>query len=447
MRKVLFIPCLLVLFPTLQHPWTIQTQSEEVFARQPEHVQTFLLHTSILDQFTGSLCDAITGRSDGQRILEMLEQAGLFIVPLDDERRWYRYHHLFADILYRHLCQASPSLLPELHQRASEWYEHHEMVSKAVEHALAAKDFTRAMCLTERQADSMWMRGDLPTLLEWLQALPDDLVRSRPRLCLFYGWAFYTLGQVDAAMPYLQAAECALNAHIDSALVDAPVHVLEAAGQNASPEHTGLQSMRAVVHASIAIMQGDNARTIEHGHYALAQLSEETSPWRGVITLGLGFAYQAAGDVVAASRAINEASRISRRAGNDYTRFFALSTLAQLQVGRDEFRAYHAFHNRTLPFLVILPSLLALVSAVLLLWIRPASVLLWSAVLVVVLDLAVLISTAAWQAPLHEKLDRKGFSTEVIDTLVKSNWIRTALWTINALLLLGMTATALLAAR
>jgi len=306
--------------------------SEEVFARQPEHVQTFLLHTSMLDQFTGSLCDAITGRSDGQRILEMLEQAGLFIVPLDDERHWYRYHHLFADILYRHLCQASPSLLPELHRRASEWYEHHEMVSKAVEHALAARDFTRAMCLTERQADSMWMRGDLPTLLEWLQALPDDLVRSQPRLCLFYGWAFYTLGQVDAAMPYLQAAECALNASIDSALVDAPVHALEAAGQNASPEHAGLQSMRAVVHASIAIMQGDSARTIEHGHYALAQLSEETSPWRGVITLGLGFAYQAAGDVVAASRAINEASRISRRAGNDYTRLFALSTLAQLQV-------------------------------------------------------------------------------------------------------------------
>ena len=154
--------------------------SEEVFARQPEHVQTFLLHTSMLDQLTGSLCDAITGQSDGQRILEMLEQAGLFIVPLDDERRGYRYHHLFADILYRQLCQASPSLLPELHRRASEWYEYHEMVSKAVEHALAARDFTRAMCLTERQADLMWMRGDLPTLLEWLQALPDDLCGLNP---------------------------------------------------------------------------------------------------------------------------------------------------------------------------------------------------------------------------------------------------------------------------
>src|SRR6266849_3327123 len=135
------------------------------------------------------------------------------------------------------------------------------MVSKAVEHALAARDFTRAMCLTDRQADSMWLRGDLPALLEESQALPDDLVRSQPRLCLFYDWAFYTLGQVDAAMPYLQAAECALNASIDSALVDAPVHALEAAGQNASPEHAGLQSMRDVVHASIAIMQGDSART------------------------------------------------------------------------------------------------------------------------------------------------------------------------------------------
>src|SRR5258708_20271164 len=123
------------------------------------------------------------------------------------------------------------------------------------------------MCLTERQADSMWMRGDLPTLLEWLQALPADLVRSQPRLCLFYGWAFYTLGQVDAAMPYLQAAECALNASIDSALVDTPVHALEAASQNPSPEHAALQSMRAVVHARLANLPADTPRTIQHSHY------------------------------------------------------------------------------------------------------------------------------------------------------------------------------------
>jgi LuxR family maltose regulon positive regulatory protein len=306
--------------------------SEEVFSRQPEHLQAFLLHTSILDHLTGSLCDAVTGRSDSQSILEMLEQAGIFIVPLDDERCWYRYHQLFAGILYQRLCQASPSLPPELHRRASEWYEHHEMVSKAIEHALAAGDFTRAMCLTEQQADSMWMRGDLPTLLEWLQALPGDLVRSRPKLCLFYAWAFYTIGQVDAAMPYLQAAERELNARIDNAQMNAAVQPLETPGKHTSPEHTELQSMLAVVRASMAIMQGDTTRTIEHAQSALAQTSEETSPWRGVMTLGLGFTYQSAGDMVAASRAIHEASRISRYAGNDYTRLFALSTLAQLQV-------------------------------------------------------------------------------------------------------------------
>src|SRR5260221_12941844 len=115
------------------------------------------------------------------------------------------------------------------------------------------------------------MRGRLSSLLAWLHPLPEQLVRPDPGLCSFYGWAFYTLGQVDAAMPYLQAAECALNASIDSALVDTPVHALEAASQNASQEHAGPQSMRAVVHASLAIMQGDSARTIEHGHYALAQ--------------------------------------------------------------------------------------------------------------------------------------------------------------------------------
>jgi len=133
-------------------------------------------------------------------------------------------------------------------------------------------------------------------------------------------------------MPYLQAAECELNARIDNALVDAAVQAPETTGQNTSPEHAGLRRMFAVVRASMAIMQGDTALTIERAQNALAQISEETSPWRGVMTLGLGFAYQSAGDVVAASRAIQEASRISRYAGNDYTRLFALSTLAQLQV-------------------------------------------------------------------------------------------------------------------
>jgi len=112
------------------------------------------------------------------------------------------------------------------------------------------------------------------------------------------------------------------------------------------------------------------------------------------------------------------------------------------RVGRQEFPAYHAAHNRRLPVFVILPSLLAFASAVVLFWIRPASVPLWSVALVVALDLAVLVSTVAWQAPLHARLDREGFSAEVISTLVRSNWIRTVLWTINALFLLGLAAMA-----
>lgn len=116
-------------------------------------------------------------------------------------------------------------------------------------------------------------------------------------------------------------------------------------------------------------------------------------------------------------------------------------------VGRSEFPSYHAAHNRSLPFFVILPSVLALGSAVVLFWIRPAGIPLWSVALVVALDLAILVSTAVWQAPLHARLDREGFSAKVISILVQSNWIRTILWTINALLLLSMTATALFAVK
>ncbi len=117
------------------------------------------------------------------------------------------------------------------------------------------------------------------------------------------------------------------------------------------------------------------------------------------------------------------------------------------RVGRNEFPSYHAAHNRSLPFFVILPSVLAFGSAVVLFWIRPAGIPLWSVALVVALDLAVLVSTAAWQAPLHARLDREGFSAEVISTLVRSNWIRTVVWTMNALLLLGLTAMALFAVK
>jgi LuxR family maltose regulon positive regulatory protein len=153
---------------------------EEVLQRQPDSIQTFLLQTATLDRLTDPLCDAITGQDNGQEMLERLERANLFIVRLDNERRWYRYHHLFADLLRQRLHQAQPDLALTLHRRASEWSEQNGRMAAAIDHALSAGDFERAAHLIEQIAEATLMRSEVATFLSWVEALPDELVRVRP---------------------------------------------------------------------------------------------------------------------------------------------------------------------------------------------------------------------------------------------------------------------------
>ena len=134
---------------TGSHRFVLDYLVEEVLQRQPEHVRSFLLQTAILDRLSGSLCDAVTGREDGRGMLETLERGNLFVVPLDDQRQWYRYHHLFADVLQAHLLEEQPDQVSTLHRRASEWYEQNGLPSDAIRHALAAEDFERAADLIE----------------------------------------------------------------------------------------------------------------------------------------------------------------------------------------------------------------------------------------------------------------------------------------------------------
>src|SRR5215213_3964045 len=146
--------------------------AEEVLERQPGQVREFLLETSIAEHLTGALCDALTGRDDGQQMLERLERENLFVIALDDERRWYRYHHLFADVLRSRLQQEQPERIRELHRRAAAFYERNGWTSEAIRHALAAQEHDRAADLVEDVARKMWNRGEVVTLLGWLEALP-----------------------------------------------------------------------------------------------------------------------------------------------------------------------------------------------------------------------------------------------------------------------------------
>jgi len=172
------------------HRYILDYLVEEVLGRQPDDVQSFLVKTSVLERLTGPLCEAVTGQSGGQNMLERLERANLFLVPLDDERRWYRYHHLFVELLRARLQQSQPGSLPLLHSYAAEWYERNGQVVEAVSHALAALDFERAVPLIESSAIGLLSRGETTTLLSWVRALPEEIVFDRPVLCVICAWIF-----------------------------------------------------------------------------------------------------------------------------------------------------------------------------------------------------------------------------------------------------------------
>src|SRR5438105_675409 len=170
---------------------------EEVLKRQPDQIRQFLLQTSVLDRLNGMLCDAVTGQDSGpgNGMLEALERANLFVVPLDDRRRWYRYHHLFADVLHARLLVEQPEKVPELHRRASAWYERNGEMSEAIRHALAAGEFSKAADLIELAAPGLRRDRQEAALLGWLAALPDELLRCRPVLSNVFA------GELHPAVP------------------------------------------------------------------------------------------------------------------------------------------------------------------------------------------------------------------------------------------------------
>jgi LuxR family maltose regulon positive regulatory protein len=184
---------------------------EEVLRLQPERTRTYLLQTSILERLSGPLCDATTGYEDGQQMLEGLDQANLFLIPLDNRRRWYRYHHLFADMLRHCLRLTQPQRVAELHRRAAEWHENHGFVEDAIRHALAAGDTEWAARLVEQNTATVVMRSEGAKLMRWLEALPEELVRSRPRLSVAYAIAALFGGRLDAVEPLLRDAERTLG--------------------------------------------------------------------------------------------------------------------------------------------------------------------------------------------------------------------------------------------
>ena len=190
---------------------------EEVLQRQPDRVQAFLLQTSILGRLSGPLCDAVTGQGGGKAMLEALDRGNLFLVPLDDRRRWYRYHHLFADVLQARLLDEQADQVPGLHRRASEWYQQNGEPSAAIGHALAAEDFGRAADLVELAIPAMRRTRQEATVRGWLEVLPlgvlpDEVVRVRPVLSVHFAGALMSGGEFEGVEARLRDAERWLDA-------------------------------------------------------------------------------------------------------------------------------------------------------------------------------------------------------------------------------------------
>jgi len=316
--------------------------AEEVLRGRPERLQEFLLRTSVLDHLSGALCDALTGRSDGQEKLERLERDNLFVIPLDEERRWYRYHHLFTDFLRTRLEREGFERIKELHRRAAAWYEENGLISEAVGHALAAEDHERAADLVERVVGEMWFRGEALTLLGWLEALPEGAKRRRPQLLLEHATALMWVGRLESVESLISEAE-----RIVEAAEEGSGEGLSQSAENIHRRY--LLGYAAASRAWHANLSADSQSGIEHAQRALALLPDDPRP-RAWATLALAAAYSFAGDFEAASAAFAEAAELGFTAGHDYLALEAMGYHAELQMARGRLREADGILRRALGF-------------------------------------------------------------------------------------------------
>ena len=258
------------------HRHVLDYLAEEVLDRQPDPLRTFLLQTSVLERLSGPLCDAVTGRTGSQQLLEQAEQANLFLIPLDEVRGWWRYHQLFADLLHARLVQERPGEVPGLHQAAGTWWEGHGLVDGAVRHAVATGDVAWAARLIEQHFDELLRWDEEATVNRWLQALPAELVRSRPRLCFAQAiWALLA-GRIEEAELLLADAEAALAVGGDEPFdpsVGRAVSIV-----------ASLPASIALARAELARRRGDAEQMAVLGHQALAHLAANDRAQRRQVT-------------------------------------------------------------------------------------------------------------------------------------------------------------------
>ena len=339
----------------------------EVFARQPAHVQTFLLHTAILDRLCGPLCDAVMGVAEQvvrdrdrqvasatphpraaytQALLEALERANLFLVPLDDQRRWYRYHHLFGEVLRERLLSgAAAADVAALHQRASAWFAQQGFVEEAIQHALAAGAPAQAAHLVEQHAEAMIMRSQITTLQRWIEALPEEVVYSRHRLAIAAAGVQMTVGNFPAVEPLIQAAERAQSARVIVGPQEMATPPVPAGDLGWLDDVAGTAG---TLRSFVARAQNDLPRAIALARTALDQLPKQFLFLRSSVAWLLGAAYSTSGDLAAAGEAFVEVWADSRSPEQLHSRIMAASSLGQIRIIQGRLREAAQLYRQSL---------------------------------------------------------------------------------------------------
>jgi ATP/maltotriose-dependent transcriptional regulator MalT len=324
------------------HRYVLDYLAEEVLAGQPEPVRRFLLETSVLDRLSGPLCDEVTGRTDGQEMLELVERANLFLVPLDEVRVWWRYHHLFADLLRARLQQEQPDRPGQLHAAAGRWHEEHGLIDDAVRHAVGAGDHARAARLIEEHFDAAFLPGESATIRRWFSTLPVEVVSSRPRLSLAQASLALAAGDAEAAEPHLDAAERSF-----ADVGDEPYE--PSVGRDASAL-ANVPAGVAIGRAFIAALHGDPKGTAANASQALAQLGEDEQMLSSSARQALAVAEWLDGRLPEAEAALTSLVEEYAAAGESRLIAWAGRHLGEIQRAQGRLDASQETYERTLKF-------------------------------------------------------------------------------------------------
>ena len=312
---------------TGSHRFILDYLTEEVLERQGEQVRTFLLETSVLERLSGPLCDAVTGRAGNQAMLEHVEQAGLFLAPLDEVRGWWRYHRLFADLLRARLHSERPGRVTQLHRTAADWFEGHGVAEDAIQHAIAASEMTWAARIIEQHlAEVFYLRGEAATIRRWISALPDDVVRCRPRLLLAQAQMATASGRAVAAGRLLDAAEQATAGLAEESF--------EPTAGGAPSPLTDVAGGIAIERAYLAALRGDAENTADYASRALAEVGDGEQMLGSRARILLAVALRLRGQLAEAERVLVSGIARWQAAGQHAVTAWGCYHLGQAQRGQ-----------------------------------------------------------------------------------------------------------------